>query len=185
MYCNLLHLMSTQCCLCFKNGRHPQTNPTHTAMLRPSFIKVWMQRFMLKQHSWIWLLQKRWDLQSLMFSNYYQTHISHSRMLMQVRIGQLVLARNVANYVGHSIMPTKSQKVWILYYQVLTVPSFLGFLHLGSLTVSCLNFETSCLPLHARQLFQVIPDTALLAPPQVISILLWPKIMSQGLSTLY
>ena len=184
MYCNLLHLMSTQCCLCFKNGRHPQTNPTHTAMLRPSFIKVWMQRFMLKRRSWIWSLRKRWDLQSLMFSNYYRTHISRSRTLMQVRIGRLVLARNVANYVGHSITPTKSQKVWILYYQVLIVPSFLGFLRLGSLTVSCLNFETSCLPLHARQLFQVIPDTALLAPPQVMLIVLWPKRVSQMLSTI-
>ena len=184
MYCNLVHLMSPQCCLCFNNGRHPQTNPTHPRMLRPSFIELWVQRFMLKRHSCMWSLQKRWDSQSLMFSNYYRTHISHSRTLMQVRIGQSVLARNVANYVGHSITPTKSQKVWILYYQVLIVPSFLGFLHLGSLTVSCLNFETSCLPLHARQLFQVIPDTALLAPPQVMSIVLWPKRVSQMLSTI-
>ena len=183
MYCNLVHLMSPQCCLCFNNGRHPQINPTHPRMLRPSFIEVWMQRFMLKRRSWIWSLRKRWDLQSLMFSNYYRTHISRSRTLMQVRIGRLVLARNVANYVGHSITPTKSQKVWILYYQVLIVPSFLGFLRLGSLTVSCLNFGTSCLPLYARQLLHVIPDTALLAPPQVMSILLWTTLWPQRLST--
>ena len=113
--------------------------------------------------------------------NYHQTHISRSRAIIHIRIGPLALARNAANYVGHSIIST-SQKDSNSYYQVLMVPSILGFLPLGSLTVFCLNSEMSCL-LHARHWLQVIPDTALLAPPQVMWILLcshWEKV-----STIY
>ena len=111
-----------------------------------------------------WITTKEVGLPIFHFKfNYYQAHISCSRAIIQLRIGPLVLARNVANYVGHSITLT-GQKDSTLYYQVLIVSSILGFLRLGSLTVFCLNFEMSCL-VHARQWLQVIPDTVLLAPP--------------------
>ena len=54
-------------------------------------------------------------------------------MFIQVRIGPLVLARNLADCVGSFIMLTTGDVNIALYSQVLMVPSLLGFLHLGSL----------------------------------------------------
>jgi len=100
---------------------------------------------------------------------------SHSRMFLQVgiqEVGLLALARNLADYVGYFILLTTRdvKPSPNLYSQALMVSSVLGFLHLGSLMISCLNFAMSCLP-HARHLFQLILDTALLAPPQVTPLL--------------
>jgi len=84
-----------------------------------------------------------------------------------VQIGLLALARNLADYAGYFISLTTRDIKPSFYSQVLMVPSVLGFLQLGSLMISCLNFAMSCLP-HARHLFQGIPDTALLAPLKVM-----------------